>query len=815
MGGEHKCPVSLTQLLRSPQLCSATFTRPQHVGRHLRAHTGDRPYECKECPLRFARSDLLSRHVNKAHPKPDGQGDKNKNEKRGRRKSVSSQNPATSGISASRPLTLPHAVPQAPPTQQGTATLSHPEHTAFQAQRMYPNHPLLQPNGGNSQLWAAQQSFALGHPAPYGTNTLGNMNVQGMQGFAAPMSVGGMDVLTSGTFDPTLPNSVPQLGLDLAVKKRACDQCNHSKVRCDCAEPCGMSNRVCVCTDGKARCAHRSIQCTYTKQRTRAAFVPPVITTGVDGLPTQPFSGISPTSGRRNSPLPSSQGRLSSDGTTGLSVRPPVPDPQWDNMPQSANAATVSLDCRPVSKSLLTPQSDGGMLHQSPGHVHMTMTDLGMSLTPALTNATSPSTTDASGSDRRTGSASGQWMLPPSSIPGVDYGGIQTDSIGLASSFHGTTNFFRSSIDSGFDTSDTSPSYTANLSSEDDDNASIGLAGEKDGEGQERLSGSGQWATAIDGLHLDDSQGLNFDGSGNMPFGFAQAQRGATYPMASNELPASLSRAPSGQDANFWKLFLDPSALASPDVQGELHPGSSLDTPRGLSKSNSMPDLKTPPTATAHYGPLQFPSDATSIPTGPPGQQARQTGQQTQHRAHSDDTDMERWRAQIQQRHASFSMNMSASTAARKVTTGELNSATFASGNQRPARPPPNPLFSNSAMQQTLAPERTPSFGLMAFDQTTPKGNPRTPTAQLLSMYTGFERPSNKRVASQTLVPEIFGKRQQTFAPDDDGFIDMTPSGLSSRRSSEQLSAFASHHRPSLPSGLSQTRITPAPTETH
>ena len=37
------------------QLCDATFTRPQHVGRHLRAHTGDKPYECKECPLRFAR----------------------------------------------------------------------------------------------------------------------------------------------------------------------------------------------------------------------------------------------------------------------------------------------------------------------------------------------------------------------------------------------------------------------------------------------------------------------------------------------------------------------------------------------------------------------------------------------------------------------------------------------------------------------------------------------------------------------------------------------------------------------------------------
>ncbi|KAG5735305.1 Regulatory protein MIG1 [Termitomyces sp. T112] len=56
MGGEHKCPV-----------CDATFTRPQHVARHMRSHTGDRPYRCQFCPDQFARSDLLSRHVNKAH----------------------------------------------------------------------------------------------------------------------------------------------------------------------------------------------------------------------------------------------------------------------------------------------------------------------------------------------------------------------------------------------------------------------------------------------------------------------------------------------------------------------------------------------------------------------------------------------------------------------------------------------------------------------------------------------------------------------------------------------------------------------------
>ncbi|KIM37314.1 hypothetical protein M413DRAFT_277287 [Hebeloma cylindrosporum] len=56
MGGDHKCPV-----------CQATFTRPQHVARHMRSHTGDRPYKCQFCGDQFARSDLLSRHVNKCH----------------------------------------------------------------------------------------------------------------------------------------------------------------------------------------------------------------------------------------------------------------------------------------------------------------------------------------------------------------------------------------------------------------------------------------------------------------------------------------------------------------------------------------------------------------------------------------------------------------------------------------------------------------------------------------------------------------------------------------------------------------------------
>ncbi|OBZ72722.1 hypothetical protein A0H81_07355 [Grifola frondosa] len=90
MAGDHKCPV-----------CQSTFTRPQHVARHMRSRefhsirapapsvepplqpvpllpvpsthplhptdTGDRPYKCQHCGDQFARSDLLSRHVNKCH----------------------------------------------------------------------------------------------------------------------------------------------------------------------------------------------------------------------------------------------------------------------------------------------------------------------------------------------------------------------------------------------------------------------------------------------------------------------------------------------------------------------------------------------------------------------------------------------------------------------------------------------------------------------------------------------------------------------------------------------------------------------------
>lgn len=239
-------------------MCAATFTRPQHVGRHLRAHTGDRPYECKECPLRFARSDLLSRHVSKAHPKPNGTAVKT--EKKSRRKSGGNQPPMMhqqqQQQQPSNTLPSPHR-PVAPLVSHTAAVVPPPpEPTAYQAQRMYPNHPLLQQQNatgwasGAYDLGSQQYAAPLGHSDQMGMQQGGGLSYSQSPYVSTAMRLSGSDQGGTMTFAPTafatsLPNTFhgshqpSAVGFEPFVKKRACDQCNHSKVRCDFAEPCG------------------------------------------------------------------------------------------------------------------------------------------------------------------------------------------------------------------------------------------------------------------------------------------------------------------------------------------------------------------------------------------------------------------------------------------------------------------------------------------------------------------------------------------------------------------------------------------------
>jgi hypothetical protein len=43
-------------------VCNSTFRRPEHLRRHLRSHTDDKPFICSNCGKGFARSDTLHRH---------------------------------------------------------------------------------------------------------------------------------------------------------------------------------------------------------------------------------------------------------------------------------------------------------------------------------------------------------------------------------------------------------------------------------------------------------------------------------------------------------------------------------------------------------------------------------------------------------------------------------------------------------------------------------------------------------------------------------------------------------------------------------
>ena len=47
--------------------CSKVFKRAEHLHRHVRMHSGERPFLCTQCEKSFSRSDNLTAHMGRAH----------------------------------------------------------------------------------------------------------------------------------------------------------------------------------------------------------------------------------------------------------------------------------------------------------------------------------------------------------------------------------------------------------------------------------------------------------------------------------------------------------------------------------------------------------------------------------------------------------------------------------------------------------------------------------------------------------------------------------------------------------------------------
>jgi hypothetical protein len=310
------------------------------------------------------------------------------------------------------------------------------------------------------------------------------------------------------------------------------------------------------------------------------------------------------------------------------------------------------------------------------------------------------------------------------------------------------------------------------------------------------------WASAFDQMSLQDPAPIiPPDPYTASQMAQATTARRPTFPLIQPTPDGNGNKMPSlGDVKDLWKLF-----MAEP-MSSAMIPSSSTDnvetghnpavTPRpglgarGLSKSNSMPDLTSPMIANQPFFSTYL-NGVTPKPTIP---QASYTHAQIPDGAPPQADDkanggddmitMKRWKDSIKNRQDSFEFDTNAHAKLKATSPQSVSSASpptttslatennpsltamAAIGAPSQARPQASALQHSSALQQTLAPERLPSFGMDPL-----QGKNAWMFRQNAAKFSSaLARPGNKRLASQTLVPAETGKKFEMDGMDGSGW---------------------------------------------